>query len=76
VSSPEVVARYTAAPAPANRAAVFQSLASLVTPPVIEQAQEMIDILNQNLKAAKDGVKTPQQALDDAQKELEARIKL
>lgn len=76
VTSPEIVAKYTKAKAPANRAAVYQSLDYLVTPVVIDQEQEMIDILNQNLGAAKAGAKTPRQALDDAQKDLEARIKL
>jgi len=47
-----------------------------VTPVVIEQSQEMVDILNQQLAAAKDGVKTPAQALNDAQKDLSSKIKL
>lgn len=76
VTSPEIVAKYTKAPVPASRWAVYQSLESLVTPVVIEQNQEMVDILNQHLTAAKDGKKTPAQALNDAQKELEAKIKL
>ena len=76
VTNAAVVAKYNKATQPANRAAVYQSLDSIVTPPVIAQEQEMIDILGEQLKAAKDGVKTPQQALDDAQKALVEKIKL
>jgi ABC-type glycerol-3-phosphate transport system substrate-binding protein len=36
----------------------------------------MVDILNQQLTAAKEGTKTPAQALSDAQKDLASKIKL
>ncbi|MFD0670719.1 ABC transporter substrate-binding protein [Cohnella sp. GCM10027633] len=61
---------------PNNRQAVFDSLEYLVTPPVIEQFTEMTDIVGIHLTAASEGAKTPQQALDDAQKELEEKITL
>jgi multiple sugar transport system substrate-binding protein len=76
VTTPEIVAKYSKTTPPANRAAVFQSLDYLVTPVVIEQSQEMIDILNKHLGAAKEGGKSPAQALADAQKELDSKIKL
>lgn len=61
---------------PANRQAVFDSLDYLVTPPVIEQFTELADIMGVHLTAAAEGAVSAQQALDDAQKELEAKIKL
>jgi multiple sugar transport system substrate-binding protein len=45
-------------------------------PPVVEQASEMTDIVNRNLQAAREGTKTPAQALKDAQAELDSKIKL
>jgi multiple sugar transport system substrate-binding protein len=76
VTSPEIMAKYTKAPVPASRWAVYESLNYLVTPVVIDQNQEMVDILNQQLTAAKEGTKTPAQALSDAQKDLASKIKL
>jgi len=61
---------------PENKEAVFESLNHLVTPPVVEQNAEMTDILNQYLQKAKEGAATPAEALESAQKELEAKIKL
>jgi len=61
---------------PNNKKAVFDSLNYLVTPPVVEQNAEMTDIIGLHLQAARDGVKSPADALRDAQKELEQRIKL
>ncbi len=61
---------------PDNREAVFESLDYLMTPPVIEQFSEMNDILSQHLSKAAQGAVTPEQALADAQKELESKIKL
>jgi len=76
VTDPEVLEAYLKITPPANRQAVFDSLEYLITPPVIEQFTEMNDILSLHLQGALQGAKTPQQALDDAQKELEATIKL
>ncbi len=73
---PEIMADYNSKTPPANRKAVFDSLNYLVTPPVVEQAGEMTDILNLQLQAARDGDKSPAQALADAQKQLEEKIKL
>jgi multiple sugar transport system substrate-binding protein len=76
VTDADVLAKYMKLTPPDNRKAVFDSLSYLVTPPVIEQFTQMSDIVGQQLTAAADGKKTPQQALDDAQKECEAKIKL
>lgn len=76
VTYPDVLEAYLKTTPPANRQAVFDSLNYLVTPPVIEQFTEMSDILAIHLTAAAEGAKTPQQALDDAQKELTDKIKL
>ena len=61
---------------PANRQAVFDSLDYVVPVPQIAQFSQMADILGAELEAAANGTKTPQQALDDAQAELEAAITL
>lgn len=76
VSDPEVIRLYTQGTPPSNRQAVFESLKYLVTPPVIEQFNEMSSILDLQIQKARDLEKTPKQALDDAQKELERKIRL
>lgn len=76
VTYPDVLQAYMKETPPANRKAVFDSLNYLVTPPVIEQFSEMADIVGRHLAEAVGGVKTPKQALDEAQKELEQKIKL
>ena len=76
VSNKEAINLYVSQKPPENRKAVFDSLKYLVTPPVIEQFNEMATIVTEQLEKARDGEKTPQQALDDAQKALETKIKL
>jgi ABC-type sugar transport system, periplasmic component len=76
VVDPEVTAAYLKITPPANRKAVFDSLNYLVTPPVVEQMQELTDTLGAQLEAARDGKKTPAEALRDAQKECSSKIKL
>ena len=61
---------------PDNREAVFKSLDYLVMPPVIEDYALMSDIITQKLAAAAEGAITAQEALDQAQAECEAQIKL
>ncbi len=65
---------YLAKPVPANREAVFESLAYAVNPPVVENQPELQDIVNQELEAARLGTKTVEQALQDAQKRVEALV--
>ena len=76
VTDQEVLDLYLSQTPPDNRKAVFDSLEFLVTPPVIEQFSEMADIVGLHLSAAADGSKTPEEALNDAQAELEAKISL
>jgi len=61
---------------PDNRQAVFDSLEFLVTPPVIEDYSIMSDIIGQKLAAAAAGTLTVEDALNQAQSECEAKIKL
>lgn len=61
---------------PDNREAVFKSLDYLVMPPVIEDYAMMSDIIGQKLAAAVSGDITVEEALDQAQNECEAKIKL
>lgn len=61
---------------PANRAAVFESLNYLVMPPVIEDYALMSDIINKKLEAAASGSISVVDALNQAQAECEAKIKL
>lgn len=61
---------------PENREAVFESLDYLVMPPVIEDYSMMTDIIGQKLAAAAEGKLSVEDALDQAQAECEAKIKL
>jgi multiple sugar transport system substrate-binding protein len=65
---------YLSRPVPANREAVFESLRYAVTPPVLENQQELTDIVNQELEAALLGRKTVEAALADAQRRVEALV--
>ncbi len=76
VTYPDILEEYMKKTPPDNREVVFESLDYLVTPPVIEQFSEMADTLTQYLEKARDGVLTPKEALDAAQKELETKIEL
>ncbi len=60
--------------APANRAAVFASLAYAVTPPVVDRQPELQDVINQELEAARLGSKTVAQALESAQRRVESLL--
>ena len=61
---------------PDNKAAVFDSLEYVVSQPMIVGFSQMCSILDVELQAAAAGAKTPQQALDDAQAQLESAIPL
>lgn len=74
ITDQEILDLYMGITPPDNRKAVFDSLDYLVTPPVIEQFSEMADIIGVHLEAAAAGAKTPEEALTDAQKELESKI--
>ncbi|RCW60372.1 MULTISPECIES: ABC transporter substrate-binding protein [Halanaerobium] len=76
ITDQEILSDYTEITPPENRKAVFESLNYLVTPPVIEQFAEMSDIINQQIQAARDGLKTPAEALNEAQTQLESTIEI
>ncbi|MCR4777778.1 MAG: sugar ABC transporter substrate-binding protein [Lachnospiraceae bacterium] len=61
---------------PDNRKAVFESLDYLVMPPVIEDYALMSDIISKYLAAAADGTMSVEDALNAAQADCEAQIKL
>jgi multiple sugar transport system substrate-binding protein len=66
VSDPAYVQGYLDQPKPESREVVFQALDTAVTPPVINNWNQLTDIVGKELEAAKLGQKTPQQALTDA----------
>lgn len=59
---------------PQNREAVFASLEYAVTPPVVKNQPELQDIINQELEAARLGIKTVAEALASAQIRIEVLI--
>lgn len=61
---------------PANRQAVFDSLDYLVVPPVIEEYALMSDTITKYLSQASKGEITAKEALDKAQADCVAKIKL
>jgi multiple sugar transport system substrate-binding protein len=60
---------------PANRKAVFEALADIVVPPVIEQQSQMTDIVSKALEKAKLGQATVKAALDEAAAQVDALLK-
>ncbi len=66
MSDPAYVQGYLDQPVPESREVVFQALDTAVTPPVIDNWNQLTDIVGKELEAAKLGQKTPQQALTDA----------
>jgi multiple sugar transport system substrate-binding protein len=66
VSDPAYVKGYLDQPKPASREIVFEALDTAVTPPVIDNWNQLTDIVGKELEAAKLGTKTPEQALNDA----------
>ena len=73
---PDALDQYLTTSPPDNRDAVFASLNHIVTPPVVTDFARMADILNIELEAARDGAKSPQEALEAAQAQLETEIDL
>lgn len=65
---------YLAQPVPENREAVFESLQYAVNPPVVDNQPQLQEIINQELEAARLGTKTVEQALADAQADVEALV--
>ena len=61
---------------PDNRKAVFESLDSLVLPPIINDYSKMSDIISESVSKAADGLCTPEEALKEAQAQCESSITL
>jgi len=59
---------------PDNREAVFDALADIVTPPVIEQQSQMQDIVTQALEKARLGQMSIPDALDEAATQVDALL--
>jgi len=55
---------------------VLNSLDYAVKPPALEQFAELSNIVNTRLEKVRDGVLGVKEALDEAQAEAEAKIKL
>jgi len=74
VADEALLAPYLELSPPDNRAAVFASLNSVVTPPVIVAQQQMQDIVSQALEQAVLGEMTVQEALDSAAAQVTALL--
>lgn len=73
ISDEAKLATYLDKGAPANRQAVFDSLAGIALPPVVAKGQaEMQDIIGEELVEAQAGRKTVEQALADAERRINA----
>jgi len=70
-----LVADYLKVTPPANRQAVFDALNSVIPIPVIERQSEMQDKVTAALDKAVSGEFTPQQALEQAKKDVDALLK-
>lgn len=76
LSDMNALAKYLEITPPDNREAVFDSLNYLIMPPVIEDYALMSDIIGNYLSQASEGKMTVTDALNAAQADCEAQIKL
>lgn len=76
LSDMNALAKYLEITPPDNREAVFDSLNYLIMPPVIEDYALMSDIIGNYLSLASEGKMTVTDALNAAQADCEAQIKL
>ncbi|MEI8198646.1 MAG: sugar ABC transporter substrate-binding protein [Eubacteriales bacterium] len=76
VTYEDVTAAYLSQKDPANRQAVFDSLAYLITPPVVKQNAELQEIINSYLNKAIAGDLSAADALKQCQAECETKITL
>jgi multiple sugar transport system substrate-binding protein len=74
VADDTVLQPYLEQAPPANRAAVFESLESVVTPPVIVDQQQMQDIVTQALEQAVLGQVSVEDALNSAADQVNALL--
>ena len=70
----EIVKAYLAKTPPDNKAAVLDSMNYSVTPPKLEQFQELTDIINPQLEAIRSNGKSAKEVLDALQLEVEKKI--
>lgn len=76
ISDETVLAGYLEITPPENRQAVFDSLDHLAVAPIIEDYSLMADIITDKLSRAASGELTVEEALNQAQEECSAQIKL
>jgi multiple sugar transport system substrate-binding protein len=75
VSDQSLFSSYLTQTPPANRAAVFDSLANVALQPIIAQESQMQDIVNKALQQAQLGQSTVQDALNSAAQQVNALLK-
>ena len=76
ISDETVLVGYLEITPPENRQAVFDSLDHLAVAPIIEDYSLMADIITDKLSRAASGELTVEEALNQAQEECSAQIKL
>lgn len=76
INNEDVLSGYLKLTPPENRQAVFDSLNYLTVAPIIEDYSLMSDIITNKLSLAASGEITVKEALDQAQEECTAQIKL
>ncbi|GAB6090761.1 ABC transporter substrate-binding protein [Spirochaeta dissipatitropha] len=76
VADPAIMDQYISDTPPENKIAVVESLQYAVKPPALEQFSELTNIVNTLIEQARDGLISPKDALDRAQEEATARIRL
>ncbi|MEX1169773.1 MAG: sugar ABC transporter substrate-binding protein [Chloroflexota bacterium] len=74
VADQSLFAPYLSQTPPENREAVFEALSDIVTPPVIEQQQQMQDIVTQALEKARLGQVSVPDALNEAATQVDALL--
>lgn len=76
VVDPDIVKSYLSKTPPDNRKAVLDSMNFSVTPPKLEQFQQLTDIINPQLEAARTNDKSAKEILDALQTEVSSKITL
>lgn len=76
VADPAIMDQYISDTPPENKIAVVESLQYAVKPPALEQFSELTNIVNTLIEQVRDGLMSPKEALDLAQQEATARIRL
>lgn len=76
ITDEAILKTYVDIEVPENREAVFDSLDYLTVPPILEENALMADIITKHLELAASGKVEVEQAMNDAQAELETSITL